>query len=157
MARDQTFYSEYLERLQDLHKDIQKAIDGLPPQALDWVPGPEMNSVAVLVVHLCGAERYWIGDVAGGEISGRERAAEFQTSGLDLAALKARLAGADGYAASVLERLSLADLEAVRTSPRDGRQFTVAWALLHALEHTAIHLGHLQLARQMWQERQGAA
>ena len=29
----------------------------------------------------------------------------------------------------------------------------VAWALLHALEHTAIHLGHMQIMRQLWEQR----
>ena len=36
-----------------------------------------MNSMNVLVVHLIGAERYWIGDVIAGEPSGRDRESEF--------------------------------------------------------------------------------
>jgi len=27
----------------------------------------------------------------------------------------------------------------------------VAWAILHALEHTGIHLGHIQVTQQLWQ------
>ncbi len=56
----------YWERLQSLHADILAAIDGLPAIALDWSPDPEINSVAVLVTHVAGSERYWIGEMAGG-------------------------------------------------------------------------------------------
>ena len=33
----------------------------------------------------------------------------------------------------------------------DAREFTVAWCLLHALEHSAVHLGHMQIVRQLWE------
>jgi hypothetical protein len=31
---------------------------------------------------------------------------------------------------------------------------TGGWALLHALEHAYLHLGHIQLTCQMWRQRQ---
>ena len=48
----QTFFAEYVERLQNCHNDILRAVDGLTSSALDWTPGPDMNSVSVLVFHL---------------------------------------------------------------------------------------------------------
>ena len=30
------------------------------------------------------------------------------------------------------------------------REVTVGWVLGHALKHTATHLGHVQLMREMW-------
>jgi len=60
----QTFFNEYLNILQKCHNDILEALEGLPLAALDWTPGPDTNSISVLVTHLAGAERYWIGDVA---------------------------------------------------------------------------------------------
>lgn len=145
---------DYWERLQALHEGIESAIEVLPLAALDWVPGPDMNSLGVLVTHVAGAERYWIGDVAGHDPSGRDRAAEFRTQGADAAALKTRLAETLAHSRAVLEKLTLPDLEARCVSPRDGRRFTVAWSLAHALEHTALHLGHIQLTRQLWHQRQ---
>jgi uncharacterized damage-inducible protein DinB len=144
---------DYLERLQALHADIERALEGLPPAALDWAPGPDMNSLGVLVVHVAGAERYWIGDVADQDPSGRDREAEFRVRGLDAAALKARLGDALAHSRAVLEGLTWSDLESSRVSPRDGREFTVAWCLNHALEHTALHLGQMQLTRQLWEQR----
>jgi uncharacterized damage-inducible protein DinB len=151
----QTFYKEYLNVLQTCHTDILKALDGLPPAALDWISGPEMNSISVLVFHLTGAERYWIGDVAVQEPSNRDRDAEFKVRDLEVNVLKKRLDDCLAYAHKALEKLTLQDLEESRVSPRDGHKFTVAWSLLHALEHANLHLGHIQIARQMWMESKG--
>jgi len=152
-----TFYQDYLQRLTDLHQGILNAIEGLSPEALDWIPiqetNGEMNSINVLVTHLCGAERYWIGDVACGDPSGRVRDEEFQVSKLDVDTLVQKIYTATAYAQSALEKLNIEDLTKEGTSPRDERNFTVGWALLHGLEHTAIHLGHIQITRQMWDEQ----
>lgn len=151
-------FQDYLERITDLHQEILSAIEGLSPEALNWKPRQEtsvdMNSINVLIVHLCGAERYWIGDVACGDISGRVRAEEFQVSGLDVDFLVEKVNAATLYAQTALEKLSIDDLGKDGTSRRDGHKFTVGWALLHALEHTAMHLGHMQITRQLWNEKQ---
>jgi len=142
----------YSERLQALHANIERSIEGLLLPALDWAPGPDMNSLGVLAAHVAGAERYWIGDVVGRDPSGRDRAAEFHAHGLDAATLTARLAQTLAHSQAVLAGLTLPDLEATRVSPRDGHEFTVAWCLAHALEHTALHLGHMQITRQLWEQ-----
>lgn len=149
----QTYFAEYLSLLQNCHNDIHKALDGLTPAALDWSPGQDMNSISVLIIHLTGAERYWIGDVAAGEPSDRDREAEFKVKNLGTDALKKRLDATLNHANTALEKLTLSDLEASRVSPRDGREFTVGWALLHALEHSTLHLGQIQLTRQLWEQR----
>jgi uncharacterized damage-inducible protein DinB len=151
----QTFFEDYLDILQACHADILKALDGLPPAALDWVSGPEMNSISIMVFHLTGAERYWIGDVAAQEPSGRDRDSEFKVHDVGMNTVRKRLDDSLAYSRKTLEKLTLQDLEESRTSPRDGREFTVAWALLHALEHAALHLGHIQITRQLWMESKG--
>jgi uncharacterized damage-inducible protein DinB len=147
-------FVSYLDRLQKLHEHILQAIEGLPADALDWSPGAEMNSISVLIVHLTGAERYWIGDVVAGEPSGRVREQEFLVKGWSAGDLKERLNGTLAYARTNLERLSLQDLEGQRVSSRDGESFSGSWALLHALEHTAIHVGQIQVTRQLWEQQQ---
>jgi len=148
------FFEEYLNILQTCHNDILVALDGLPAAALDWVPGPDMNSICVLVYHLTGAERFWIGDVVAQETSNRDRIAEFKVENLELNVLMKRLTESLGYAHKVVAKLTLQDLEAPRVSPRDGLTFTVAWALLHALEHSTLHLGQIQINRQLWEHAQ---
>jgi uncharacterized damage-inducible protein DinB len=143
---------DFCDRFIELHADIGKVLDRLPSEALDWVPGPEMNSIAVLVIHLTGAERYWIG-VAGNKPPERDRDAEFRTKGMGVEELKARVVSTDGFTRQALVSLSIKELEETRRSPRNDKTFTVGWCLVHALEHTALHAGHLQLTRQLWDQR----
>jgi len=148
------FFEELLNILQTCHNDILKALDGLPPAALNWVPGPDMNSISILVYHLTGAERYWIGDVVAQETSNRDRNAEFKVENLGPEVLEKRLTESLEYARETVDNLILQDLGKPRVSPRDERTFTVAWALLHALEHSILHLGHIQISRQLWDQAQ---
>lgn len=141
---------EMLERLSAMHRSLEKAIAGLPDGALDWSPGLEMNSLGVLMAHTLGATRFWIGDVAGGDPSGRVREAEFMTAGVSAAELIAHSHEALTHSQSVLSRLLLADLNAIRKVPGSDREVTGAWAILHALDHMALHVGHMEITRQLW-------
>jgi uncharacterized damage-inducible protein DinB len=143
-------YAVYLNRLEELHRDLNRVLEGLPAEALNWSPGPELNSLAVLAAHTAGSERYWIGDVIARDDSHRDRDAEFRTRAASAAELITRLEAALAHSRTVLEHLTPSDLDGKRTAPRDQREVTVMWALLHALEHVAVHLGHMQMARDMW-------
>jgi uncharacterized damage-inducible protein DinB len=149
-----TFFSQYCDILEYSYSLLAKTLEGLPREALDWVPGQDMNSLCVLVVHTAGAERYWVGNVAMGESSGRDRAAEFSAKGWDEDALKKRLDETLAYTRQAVARLTLEDLDKPCISPRDGRQTTIGWALMHALEHTSLHLGYAQITRQLWDSQQ---
>ena len=144
----QLFYEDYLNNLNELHSDIENALDGLTPTALDWVPQLGMNSIGVMVFHLTGAERYLIGEVIIGDHSGRDRDAEFKVQGMELNALLKRLADTRAYISGVLEGSTLADLE-TRRMFRHQREVTVGWVLGHALKHTATHMGQIQLTREL--------
>ena len=153
----QTFFTSYLDLLQDCHNGILQALEGLPQTALDWIPGPDMNSIAVLLAHIMGSERYWIGDIAAQESSNRDRDAEFRVRGVEADVFRKRLADNLEYARNVLDKMSLEDLESARVSPNNEREYTVAWALLHALEHATSHLGQIQITRQLWEQSKDSA
>ena len=147
------FFEDYLDRMAALHEDCRSAIEGLSQDALDWRPSPDMNSMCVLIIHLVGAERYWFGDFIMKESSGRNRDQEFRTSGLDYSKLSQRLDDSLSYIQKTLDELPFQELVEIRISPRDGREFTVGWGLLHVLKHTALHLGHIETTRHMWDMR----
>lgn len=147
------FYQALADRFHELHGDIIRDLEALPATAIDWKPGNEMNSVAVIVVHLTGAERFLIGDVVMGESSNRNREAEFKISGMTKDDLIKRLTDSEAYMAAALDKLTLADLETTRIHPRHGNQVLVAWTVLHALEHTATHVGHINMTLQLWHQR----
>ena len=78
--KDQIF-ADYLERLEDLQRRLHKDVRDLPADAMDWSPGLDMNSVAVLLAHIIGVVHEGI-DIALGEPPSRARAREFQTRGV---------------------------------------------------------------------------
>ena len=62
-------------RLEEMHQGYFDYMNGLSTEELDWSPGPEMNSLCVLGVHVTAAERFWIG-IGIDEITRRNRPAE---------------------------------------------------------------------------------
>ncbi len=149
------FFQDYLTELSRRHDQMLEAIDGLPQEALDWTPGTDMNSLNVLVTHTAGAERYWIGDVALGEPSSRDRDAEFRVKGASANDLKKRMGQATEFARYALGKLIEKDLDTERVDLRDGKTYRVGYALEHAITHTGLHVGHMQLMRQLWEQKIG--
>ena len=65
--------------------------------------------------------------------------------------MKQRLADNLEYIRQVVDKMSLEDLETTHILP-NGREYPVAWGLLHALDHASLHLGQIQLTRQLWEQ-----
>jgi len=146
----------YLGKIGELWGHIQEMLDGLPPEALDWRPlegegDLATNSLAAIAAHVAGSGTYLIQEVVGRQPIHRDREGEFSTRGVDVPTLKARLDAARQAIEKVLSPFTAARLEEDRRY-RD-RTAKVRWILLHVLEHTASHLGHMQLTRQLWAAR----
>jgi uncharacterized damage-inducible protein DinB len=151
----QTLVADYLDLLRAQLAEMHKLLRALPAEAVDWSPGADGNSVAVLAAHLAGSNRYWLGDVLGHRESQRDREAEFATQGVEPIELGGRLEQALADITPIVESLTPEDLTGVRFSPRHGREYSVTWVLFHALEHTAQHVGHAQATGQFWLLKQG--
>ena len=145
------FFADYLQRLEGLQHRLHKDVRDLPAEAMDWSPGPQMNSVAVLLAHIAGVLHEGI-DIALDDPPDRVREQEFQTRGVLSAEMLRRLDAIIDYARSALPRLGLEDLDKERQD--EDATITCGWALLHALEHAYLHLGHLQVTCQMWRQRE---
>lgn len=146
-------FQDLLQRFETIHRAIESAVADLPAEALDWKPGSDMNSIAVILAHTAGAWRYWVGDVAGDLPSGRVRSEEFETFNVDAAEMLERLNGALATTRQVLGQLESSRLGERRTAGMFNEERTIGWALFHALEHTALHAGHIQMTRQLWDQR----
>lgn len=144
--------------LADQHDVWRQVIDGLGPEALNWSPGPEMNSIAVLVVHSLGAEEFLIA-TAIGETVGRDRAAEFRTTVSDADALTRLLDDSGARTAALLDRVTEEDLSTIRQPAADrlNRRHPGIWWLLHAIQHSREHLGQAMLTRQLYEVREAPA
>ncbi len=146
-----------LRLLRVQEEGFREVLAGLPDGALNWRPGPDTNSIAVLVEHAWGSAQMWTARAAGQEIE-RDRAAEFRAN-RDAAELQEVLARGlarveELLAAADPTRYDEADEPAARPGQARTEPITRAWCLLHAVEHVSEHLGQAQLTRQLWQQRQ---
>jgi uncharacterized damage-inducible protein DinB len=144
----------YLERIEDLRAQIGRIVQMVPPEALNWRPdeGAEdhaLNSLAVMATHVAGAEHFWIGEVVGNLPATRNREAEFEVGVTDTAVLLHKIETVRSQTRTILQNLTQADLDGIRIA-RD-RQVPTRWAILHVIDHTALHLGHMQITAQLWQ------
>lgn len=149
--------SHYLALIEDLRGQIEVLIADLPSEALNWRPlvggqDHSTNSLAVLAAHVAGAEHFWIAEVIGGYPATRVRAQEFEVEAEAAAELLARLAQAGQETRAVLESLTAEKLEQIHRV--HSRDVATRWAILHVIDHTALHLGHMQLTRQLWVDGQ---
>ena len=113
----------------------------------DGPHGPDTNAVAALIVHCCAVTEFWIGHVALGRPTSRDRESEFSTTATvsELHAIVAETL------AQVAEDLTAIDEGRVQAD-RTGRQFLEGGdesdgaIVLHVLEEIYQHLGHMELA-----------
>lgn len=155
-----------LDMLTKLVDDIFQQLEGVPDDDLNtWLPRDGMrdvNTFFALATHTVGAGEFWILEAAGGRPMDRNRAAEFNSSG-SLAELRARYDRWLTAAAGVFDTLDDDALTSIFERPANpergmsAARRTRAECIAHALEHTAVHLGHLQLQRQLWDAEQAAA
>jgi len=148
-----TELANYLDRIEDLRGQINRLTADLPVEALNWRPiqGDEdhaTNSLAVLVAHTTGAEHFWIAEVVGGRPATRHRAAEFVKVATSSAEILGLLEKTALETKDVFSKLEDAELNGTRQT--EGRTVPVRWCILHVIDHTSLHLGHMQITRQLW-------
>jgi uncharacterized damage-inducible protein DinB len=128
-------------------------LDGLDDDQLRWAPTPTANSCGQIVVHLGYAERLWFRAIVAGEAMDMGwRAHMFEVpegwSVDDVVGFyRAEIAAAD----AVLDSAPSFDLPSAGTL----RTTTLRWAVLHMIEETARHCGHLDLTRELIDGRVG--
>ncbi len=145
----------YLTEFGILKEQIREVIQNLNDEAVNWSPLPkDTNSIYAMLCHLGGSEEYWIRQVIGGESIDRDRGAEFHTSG-HLSKIVDRWEKVGRISENILSNLSSSQLGESRTlTPTTGVvSYTVRWCILHTISHYAIHLGHIQLTQQLWEQR----
>ncbi len=137
---------------------LLETLRGVPDDALNtWKPAAatesshEVNTFAALAVHTVSAAEFHALHMVGRQPSDRDRDSEFVAT--------------TGYAE--IERRFTAFLDALRTmldgmdeaafggEPGPDRPDLGDWTnadwLAHTLDHIALHTGHLQIHRQLWE------
>ena len=151
-ADELTMYRNWLGHLRAgaIHK-----LEDLDDQQLRWRPAPTANSLGIIVRHLGLAERLWLRAIWAGEpmdMEWRQHMFELPDGwgGDDVIAFyRAETAAAD----AVLDALGDTPLDAPSRAP--WRPTTLRWALVHLVEETARHLGHMDITRELLDGRLG--
>lgn len=140
-----------IETINKLHEDIYNAVEDLTDAQINWRHPHLSNTIGILLRHVAGSERYWIVEVVSGRPIHRRRETEFGGERLEKTPLVDSLRAAQSEVTDVLEKMTSRDLalEYQETIANQPRMVTKSWAVLHSVQHTAYHLGQIQLFRKM--------
>jgi uncharacterized damage-inducible protein DinB len=165
--------SRMLLRFLQYQRDaVLKVVEGLPEESWQTSAVPSGWTVAGMLWHLCGVERHWLQHVTTGVIE--EQPADDDADHEDeepydpTAAFLCDRSGAD-LIAKYREECGRSDevlaLTPLSTTPRGlafhhdpeyTSQITdVRWIVLHVIEETAVHSGHLEIARELLDGKTG--
>jgi uncharacterized damage-inducible protein DinB len=145
-------YSKYISKQ---IADIHEALKGLTDEQLNQRPDvPGANSGYVIATHVLGNARAWILGIACGQPLSRDRPAEFASSGT-YEALGRAVSALSGEIVEALEALDPSTLDD-RFVPAqelwgegDPHEIARREAFAHVIEHAAMHLGQIQLTRDL--------
>jgi uncharacterized damage-inducible protein DinB len=137
---------------------VQKAAGLSDEQARQPLVASELTAVAPLLSHLRYVEHYWFAVVFDGQTDPWaerlkvDRDAEFRL-GLD-APLSTLVADYEAECEQSRRIAAARDLDATATTAR-GEPVNLRWVLIHMIEETGRHAGHLDLLRESIDGRTG--
>lgn len=143
-------------QIQSLLTRVCECLEGLSKAQLNWRPPIDgANSLYVICAHTLGNARAWVLGIACGQAIERDRPAEFRAAGRDAVALVAKLRRLSHEIDAALAALSPLDLDRRLLPPKslwgegEPHETSVREAILHVVEHASIHLGQLQITRDL--------
>jgi hypothetical protein len=146
----------YRRKIQSLLERVCTCLEGLSEAQLNWRPPMHgANSAYVIAAHTLGNARAWVLGIACGWPIERDRPVEFEASGPDAAGLTAQARRLSNDIDAALAALAPSALEQRLLPARslwgegEPREISVRQALLEVVEHASIHLGQLQITRDL--------
>ena len=147
--------AQIADLLERIARDAMRQLSGIAPEDLNRsLTLPESNTLFALATHLVGAGEYWVLVLVGQREIPRDRQSEFSATGQ----LEELLARYERWIAGVHKLLDTfpderldepAEVPPGYRSTSTRERGNIRDALLHAVEHSALHLGHIQLTRQI--------
>ena len=147
--------SHFASMLEYIGRDVLQQLHTIPEHLLNQpLMLEDTNTLFALATHLVGSGEDWVLMQVGGRTIARDRPAEFRAIG-NFAELEMRYEHWIAEVHKVLDSLPDGEMERIiqahpsfleRTS---NRPTTVRDCLLHAVAHSALHQGHIQLTCQL--------
>jgi uncharacterized damage-inducible protein DinB len=138
----------------EVYAHLDRSIEGLTDGELNWDPSEHSNPIGVLLTHISGAESYWIHKIVGGIEVERVRAEEFLPKVNSTPEVMERIQEVREVTRTVLSELENSNLSQPRSfwsnSQERELETTVHWAIMHFIEHTALHVGQIFYARKLY-------
>ncbi|QBD76780.1 DinB family protein [Ktedonosporobacter rubrisoli] len=106
---------------------------------------PECNTLFVLATHLIRSADYWVLGMATGKPQPRNRQAEFSARGTRTEIV----ADYQRWLAEMHTVLAAFPAERLNELATGEEPLTIRDGFLHTLQHCSVHLGHIQLSRQI--------
>jgi uncharacterized damage-inducible protein DinB len=128
----------------------RQLVDTVKPMTDDQVNAPVAsftNTVGIIVRHLAGSEKYWVGEVVGGRPAHRNRDAEFGRDRVTKDGVLTSIEQAGALTREVLSALTAKDwtTEVEIKRMNDTIRQPKGFAVIHAGTHMSYHLGQLKL------------
>lgn len=146
-----------LAALEETRQRTKETLQGLSPDALDWVPAGWPNSIGVILYHLALVEADWLYV----EILEKEFPPEMRdlfpqemrdgsgrlsvVAGLSLVDHLARLDQVRAWLLKEMRAVDAVDWRRPRHLPE--YDVTPVWVIHHLMHHEAEHAGHIQVLR----------
>lgn len=143
-------FAAYIQRVVD---GAVAALSGLSDQQVNWSSGgADANSMYVVATHMVAMGEFWVLGLVGGAKVPRDRQAEFRAAGAGADVIVrlhewARASAVRCLDSSVLADEAIVPQEYLQSGGFGAGRFSKRECLLHVLEHSALHLGHLEIMR----------
>ncbi len=138
----QEFISQSLLRFNESTPRVITCLDKLSEQQIWQRPNPSSNSVANLVLHLCGNITQYIISSLGGEPDVRRRDEEFSPKeGTSRSELKTLMQSTSDKATGIIA--SCSEEELLRSRMVQGFEMSGIGIVIHVVEHYSYHTGQI--------------
>ncbi len=140
----QEFINDCIQHLNEYTKRIETSLQLLTEEQVWQKPNEVSNSIANLILHLCGNMTQYVLSSLGSETDNRERDKEFSTQGgLSKEALLQKLVAVIEKISFVIQQQDEDSLLRIRSV--QGFSKTGLAIILHVTEHYAYHAGQIAL------------
>lgn len=129
--------------LASLRASILRKLEDLDEEQARWRPDGRLMSVIGVVNHLAGVEQRWIDGRMSGAVASRDEAEFHPGPELSVAVAAQRYRDRGAATEAAVRAMPL------RTPARDGTGRDLRWVLLHMVDETARHAGHVDATREL--------
>lgn len=139
------FRSGLLTVVHETHMDMVALIQGLPIEALKWMPVPKAPHVSGIALHILEVEDYLAAVAAGADLEWDRPLGASNDYVYPAGEVVRRIGETDARLKRAIEQVTPERL--ARLQP--GQERTIGEMLVEDLAHSSMHLGHIQLTRQL--------